>query len=91
MKHGYKFISDTDTEVVAVMCKYIYDSHKSEDGKVRDFDLIFFVCVFCVSQSLVTFVSLYVFIFLSLSILHCKLPRFTAVIYVDRYTLLMIF
>ena len=31
MKKGYKFESDTDTEVVIKLVKYLHDKHKSEN------------------------------------------------------------
>jgi glucosamine--fructose-6-phosphate aminotransferase (isomerizing) len=30
-KRGYKFETDTDTEAVAILTKYIYDSHKDKE------------------------------------------------------------
>ena len=77
MKKGYKFESETDTEVVIKLVKYLYDKHKNE--KISFQKLIEMTC----SQLVITFVfssSLYLQeIFLGrcfcITIQKCSLSR----------------
>ena len=32
LKRGFKFATDTDTEVVAVLCKYVFDSQPNKQS-----------------------------------------------------------
>ncbi|KXN72834.1 isomerising glucosamine-fructose-6-phosphate aminotransferase [Conidiobolus coronatus NRRL 28638] len=37
---GYSFVSDTDTEIVAVLMKYLYDAQKGNNKEVKFIDLV---------------------------------------------------
>lgn len=43
-KFGYVFESDTDTEAVAKLAKYIYDTQKKEKGGMNFTNLVKAVC-----------------------------------------------
>ena len=39
-KYGFVFESDTDTEAVAKLAKYVYDTHKKSSGRVPSFTAV---------------------------------------------------